>query len=102
MTVDYNRKCPHCGATLEPWIGPPESGWGEILVCNSMTCPYFLGSNNCLVEQGAKDMLGFRYAEDPDNKYKSFNLVCYCGDLVKQEAQRLADQCDCAKDTKDE
>jgi len=98
MPIDYNRKCPHCGATLEPWMGPPETGWGEILVCNSMTCPYFLNSNDCLVEQGAKEMLGFRYAENPDNNYAPFNLVCYCGHLVKERAKQLAEQEQTAKD----
>jgi len=71
------RFCPHCGAKLEPWIGPPESGWGEILVCNSLECPFFRNSNRDIVNKDEDNHLGCRYAEDPDNGYASFNLLAW-------------------------
>lgn len=80
------RHCPHCDCQLEEWAGPPETGWGLILVCNNNDCEYYLSSNDCLVEQGGKDMLGFRYAEDPDNKYTSFNLLSWFPKSAREKA----------------
>lgn len=72
-----NRQCPHCNCTLDPWIGPPESGWGMILVCNNDDCTWYRNSNKDIQEQGGKDMLGYKYAEDPANNYEAMNLVCW-------------------------
>ncbi|MCA1945911.1 MAG: hypothetical protein LDL30_11630 [Desulfovibrio sp.] len=83
------RTCPHCHSVLESWIGPPESGWGELFVCNNNDCQYYLTSNTCLVEQGGKDCLGFRYAEDPMNNYSSFNLLSWFPASLKEKAQAL-------------
>jgi hypothetical protein len=77
MEVDYNRCCPHCGVRLESWMGPPETGWGELLVCNNNECMHYLTSNDCCVEHGASPRYGFRYAEDTMNNYAPFNLVSY-------------------------
>ncbi len=72
-----DRFCPHCGAKLESWIGPPESGWGEILVCNSNDCTFFRTSNTDILHRREGSKLGCRYAVDPDNGYKSFNLLAW-------------------------
>ena len=73
------RCCPHCGAVLEAWIGPPESGWGEILVCNNNECPYFKGSPGSSRNTEEGQPLGTRYAEDPANSYQSFSLLAWHG-----------------------
>lgn len=78
--IDMTRTCPHCGSTLQPWLGPPETGWGMLLVCNNNTCPLFAGSNECVADFNPDSKVGFRYAEDPDNGYKPFNLASYCGE----------------------
>ncbi|GAB6175251.1 hypothetical protein JCM16814_01420 [Desulfobaculum senezii] len=79
MDIEKDRKCPHCGETLQPWMGPPETGWGLILVCNNNNCPHFSTSNDTVAEYNPDSKLGFRYAEDPSNDYTSFNLASYCG-----------------------
>ena len=71
------RHCPHCQAQLDPWIGPPESGWGEILVCNNNECPFFRSSNADIRNKDEDNSLGCRYAEDPANGYQSFNLLAW-------------------------
>jgi len=73
------RACPHCGKELSPWVGPPESGWGEILVCCNNECPYFKGSPGSIRHAEEGQPLGTRYAEDPDNNYTSFSLVSWHG-----------------------
>lgn len=73
------RNCPHCGKMLEPWLGPPETGWGVILTCNNNECPYFAGSKEDILHRRDDSPLGCRYAEDPDNGYKSFALAAWCG-----------------------
>ena len=77
--MNQSRACPHCGTVLAAWVGPPESGWGEILVCNNNECSYFKGSPNTIrhTEEGCP--LGTRYAEDPANNYTSFSLVSWHG-----------------------
>jgi hypothetical protein len=87
MPESKNAACPHCGVALDSWIGPPESMWGEILVCNNNDCTFFLGSSNELCEQSAKENLGCRYAVDPDNGYKPFNLLAWCPRTVRDKAQ---------------
>jgi len=72
-----DRYCPHCQAKLQPWIGPPESGWGEILVCNNNECTFFRNSNCDIRHKDEDNSLGCRYAEDPDNGYQSFNLLAW-------------------------
>lgn len=71
------RFCPHCAVKLESWIGPPESGWGEILVCNNNECTFYLGSQTSINHKDEDNNLGCRYAEDPDNGYTSFNLLSW-------------------------
>lgn len=73
------RRCPHCGSALEAWIGPPESGWGEILVCNNNECVYFKGSPATIRNADEESPLGCRYAEDPDNSYTPFSLCSWHG-----------------------
>jgi len=73
------RCCPHCGVALEPWLGPPESGWGEILVCNNNECSFFKGSPSTIRHTEEGSALGVRYAEDPDNDYIPFSLVAWHG-----------------------
>ena len=73
------RNCPHCGEALEAWVGPPESGWGEILVCNNNECPYFKGSPSTIRNTEEGSPLGCRYAEDPANSYIPFSLVAWHG-----------------------
>lgn len=71
------RFCPHCGAKLESWIGPPESGWGEILVCNNNDCSFYRGSQTGIRHKEEDNHLGCRYAENPDNGYEAFNLLSW-------------------------
>ena len=73
------RCCPHCCAPLESWLGPPESGWGEILVCNNNACSYFAGSPGTIRNTEEGQPLGTRYAEDPDNDFTPFSLVAWHG-----------------------
>ncbi|MHC1790703.1 hypothetical protein [Solidesulfovibrio sp.] len=71
------RYCPHCKAQLQPWVGPPETGWGEILVCNNNDCTFYIGSKTDIQHKDEDNSLGCRYAEDPDNGYTSFNLLAW-------------------------
>lgn len=73
--------CPHCGSELQIWIAPPETWWGEILVCNNNECPYFKGSNENIANKRDDSRLGCRYAIDPGNEYKPFNLLSWCPTL---------------------
>lgn len=73
------RDCPHCQKRLEPWLGPPDTGWGVILVCNNNECSYYAGSKDDILNRREESNLGCRYAEDPDNKYVPFALVAWCG-----------------------
>lgn len=77
-TNETDRCCPHCGQRLESWIGPPETMWGLVLVCNNNQCPYYLNSAQTVENFGGHPSLSFRYAEDPENNYASFNLLSYC------------------------
>jgi len=88
MDIATDRKCPHCGEILQPWEGPPETGWGLILVCNNNQCPYFCSSNDCVANFQPESKLGFRYAEDPMNNYASFNLASYCGSTFMELAKQ--------------
>ncbi len=72
------RFCPHCKQKLEPWIAPPETWWGEILVCNNNECPYYKDSDKTIYNKRSDSRLGTRYAEDPGNGYKPFNLLSWC------------------------
>lgn len=78
MTLE-TRFCPHCGVELSPWVGPPESGWGLILVCNNNECSFFSGSGESIRHKEPDSPLGCRYAEDPDNGYTPFNLLSWMG-----------------------
>lgn len=89
--IDTTRACPHCGEKLSPWEGPPETGWGLILVCNNNECKYFQNSTGDCAQFGAHPKLGFRYAEDPENNYQCFNLLAYCSNLMKEPQEG----CDC-------
>ena len=81
--MSEERKCPHCNKPLQPWIGPPESGWGEILVCNNNECPFYVGSHDDIRHMDEDKHLGCRYAEDPANGYKSFNLLAWMPDACR-------------------
>jgi len=84
MDIDMTRTCPHCKETLQTWAGPPETGWGILLVCNNHKCSYYQSSNDCVAEFNPEAKIGFRYAEDPDNGYTSFNLAAYCGETFME------------------
>lgn len=71
-------ECPHCDAPLEPFLGPPGSGWGVILVCWNNDCPHHKGSDKDIANKRDDSNLGCRYAVNPDNGYKPFNLVAVC------------------------
>jgi hypothetical protein len=73
------RCCPHCGVELAEWLGPPETGWGKILVCNNNECTFFKGSPAAIRNTEEGQPLGCRYAEDPDNNYIPFSLVAWHG-----------------------
>ncbi|MBN2139601.1 MAG: hypothetical protein JW718_01225 [Desulfovibrionaceae bacterium] len=73
-----DHDCPYCKKPLEPWVAPPESGWGVILVCNNNDCPFFVGSDKDIHNKRDDSNLGCRYALNPDNGYKPFNLVAWC------------------------
>lgn len=70
--------CPHCGQQLEVWLAPPETWWGEILVCCNNECSFFLNSNNNIHNKRDDSGLGCRYAIDPNNEYRPFNLLSWC------------------------
>jgi len=71
--------CPHCGEELQTWVAPPDSGWGEILVCFNNKCPHFVGSATDIENKGSDNRsMGCRYALDPANKYRPFNLLAVC------------------------
>ncbi len=73
------RFCPHCKSKLEPWIAPPETGWGKILVCCNNACTHYDGSGADIINKEEESPVGCRYAEDPDNKYNAFNLAAWVG-----------------------
>ncbi len=86
-TKASDHTCPHCDKALDSWIGPPESGWGELFVCNNDECHFFLTSNSSLIEQGAKESMGVRYAVDPMNKCRPFNLLAWMPPAVRERAK---------------
>lgn len=73
------RSCPHCGSLLCSQIGPPDSGWGELLVCENNECVVFSGSNENIRYKPSDSPLGCRYAEDVDGGYKPFNMLAFRG-----------------------
>lgn len=77
-TVLEDHDCPHCGKPMEAWLAPPDSGWGVILVCYNNQCPHYKGSDKDIVNKRDDCTLGCRYALNPDNGYKPFNLVAMC------------------------
>ncbi len=93
--MSEQRICPHCDIELESWIGPPETMWGEIFVCNNDECVYYLSSNDCLSEQGAKESLAFRYAVDPMNNDKSFNLLSWMPPAIREKARQYMESHGC-------
>lgn len=71
--------CPHCHKELTPWTAPPDSGWGEILVCFNNECPFYVTSPDNILNKGEDQRtLGCRYAVDPANNYQSFSLLAVC------------------------
>lgn len=73
------RYCPYCGRELTAWVAPAETMWGEILVCFNNACPFYRGSAEDIENKGeANRLLGCRYAENPSNDYRSFNLLAVC------------------------
>jgi len=73
------RRCPHCGALLVAQLGPPDSGWGEILVCENNECKYFLGSDKDIRYKPGDSPLGCRYAEDCEAGFRPFNMLAFRG-----------------------
>ncbi|MDK2955790.1 MAG: hypothetical protein PWQ57_1286 [Desulfovibrionales bacterium] len=68
--------CPHCGEMLTPTLGAPGSGWNVILVCQNNDCEFFKGSPDDIQGKRASNV-GCRYAVNPDNGYKPFNLLAW-------------------------
>jgi len=68
---------PIAGRNWNPGSVRRNPAGGEILVCNSAECPFFRSSNKDIVNKDEDNSLGCRYAEDPDNGYKSFNLLAW-------------------------
>ena len=77
-TILEDRVCPHCNTPMEPFLGPPDSGWGVLVVCNNNECPHYKGSNEDIMYNREGSTLGCRYAEDPDAGYQSLNLLAVC------------------------
>ena len=75
--MSEERTCPHCGSKLEIWTAPPETGWDEILVCNNNECTYYRNSKCDILYKDEDQNLGCRYAENPDNGFKPFNLLAW-------------------------
>jgi hypothetical protein len=64
---------------MTAWVAPPETMWGEIYVCFNNKCPFYRTSPDLIENKGGGNrLLGCRYAEDPANGYKSFNLLAIC------------------------
>jgi len=78
------RYCPHCNEQLDEWEAPPETGWGIILVCNNNYCKFFLESRESIQGNPGKP-IGCRYAENPDNHYRSFSLASWCNDTIVEK-----------------
>ncbi|MFW6054481.1 MAG: hypothetical protein ACOC9D_01145 [Thermodesulfobacteriota bacterium] len=77
--MNEKMTCPHCQNELTKWIAPPDSGWGEILVCFNDECPFYLGSADNIINKGEDQRsLGCRYAVDPANKYEPFSMLAVC------------------------
>jgi hypothetical protein len=71
------HSCPHCEVQLTPMLGPPGSGWGVILVCQNNQCPFFAGSPEDIQGKRDESNVGCRYAVNPDNGYKPFNMIAW-------------------------
>ena len=78
VTELEDRDCPHCGKQMEPWLAPPETGWNVILICNSNSCKFYLGSEDDIEHKREDSHLGCRYAEDPGNGYRPMNVLAVC------------------------
>jgi hypothetical protein len=77
--MSQTRYCPYCKQPLEKWLAPPDTGWGEILVCFNNNCEFYTGSKDDILYKGEDQRhLGCRYAEDPSNNFESFNLLAIC------------------------
>lgn len=89
------RICPHCNTELDSWMGPPETMWGEIFVCNNDDCSFYLSSNESLCDQGAKESMAVRYAVDPMNHDKPFNLLSWMPPAVREKARKFMESQGC-------
>ncbi|XPV75287.1 MAG: hypothetical protein ACNI27_11650 [Desulfovibrio sp.] len=78
VTELEDRMCPHCDAAMEPWLAPPETGWGIIVVCPNDKCSHYCGSDQDIIGKRKDSRLGCRYAENPDTNYEPFNLLAVC------------------------
>ena len=78
VTELEDHNCPHCNKPLEPWVAPPDTGWSVILVCNNNQCPHYVNSDKDIINKRDDSNLGCRYAENPENGYKPFNLIALC------------------------
>lgn len=78
VTELEDHDCPHCGKPMEPWLPPAETGWDVILICNSNSCPFYLGSEDDIAFKREDSHLGCRYALNPQNGYKPVNVLAVC------------------------
>jgi hypothetical protein len=77
--MEEKRYCPHCEEQLERWEAPPETCWGEILICSNNECAFYRNSAEDIENKGeANRALGCRYGEDPRNNYHPINVLAIC------------------------
>lgn len=64
--MSNTKKCPHCGAEMDPIEMPLESSWGGEVhyVCFNDECCYFKNSWTALENQGI-EQTGYRCRMDP-------------------------------------
>ncbi len=80
--MSTERKCPHCGANMEPITTPLESSWGGEIhhVCFNDECSYYKKSWDVLCGQGVENT-GYRCSVDP--RGQSGPLAVWSADAMK-------------------
>ena len=62
------KTCPHCDASLTPWLPTDDSSWGTEaqLICFNDECPYYLGGWEWMREK-YQQKASYRYRYNPQN-----------------------------------